>query len=504
MLLLIAWLGVATLELLVHMMGKWPRLRAAIAAMVIPLTGLLSGALLALRPNLFTIFFTLLSLYRIINMLRVFKRRMHEVYLRRATLRTSEWLVCGQAVVLVAWWAWQHSGFSPSITWSVLCVTQLGVAAVLFGSVRRNIQKTRWLPPETHYSDRELPSVTIAIPARNETEELQQCLESVIASDYPKLEILVLDDCSQTKRTPEIIKSFAQDGVRFVQGDTPKETWLPKNQAYHKLCEEASGAYLLFTEVDVRFNTDTVRKLVTTLLERKKTMLSVLPQHKGRLRGDLSLLQAMRYWWELVPPRRQFKRPPVISSCWIIARKALLDAGGFEAVMRSIVPEAYFARQSIHNDGYSFLRANDDLGIYSTKPLIAQRETAVRMRYPQLHRRPEQVGLFAALETLFLLLPYVFVLAGWMWHIGWFAYLAALVSVVLLTATYMRLAAATHLTSPLLSVVLFPAVIIADLIIVHVSMWQYEFSTVTWKGRNICIPAMHVVPRLPRLTANSE
>jgi hypothetical protein len=38
-----------------------------------------------------------------------------------------------------------------------------------------------------------------------------------------------------------------------------------------------------------------------------------------------------------------------------------------------------------------------------------------------------------------------------------------------------------------------------DMAILHYSMWQYEFSEVDWKGRNICVPAMHVIPHLPKL-----
>ena len=51
-----------------------------------------------------------------------------------------------------------------------------------------------------------------------------------IASDYPKLEIIVLDDCSQD-RTAEIIRNFAHDGVRFIQSEDNKDNWLDKNKA---------------------------------------------------------------------------------------------------------------------------------------------------------------------------------------------------------------------------------------------------------------------------------
>ena len=36
----------------------------------------------------------------------------------------------------------------------------------------------------------ELPTVTICITARNETHAMTRCLEHVVASEYPKLEII--------------------------------------------------------------------------------------------------------------------------------------------------------------------------------------------------------------------------------------------------------------------------------------------------------------------------
>ena len=63
----------------------------------------------------------------------------------------------------------------------------------------------------------ELPTVSVCIPARNEMHALEQCLEYILASDYGKLEVLVLDD-SSSDQTPHIIRSFAHAGVRFIPG----------------------------------------------------------------------------------------------------------------------------------------------------------------------------------------------------------------------------------------------------------------------------------------------
>ncbi len=473
--------------------------RKVLVPILIVVVAFTSGALFMNRPNVASGLIALLSLYRAFNGIRVMQQRMHEKYLRRSTRRTSFTLVAAQVLLGSLWFVWNYYNLATHPLWTIGGAVQLIVAIVLLASTARSLNRTLPRPVKKAYTDASLPSITVAIPARNETDDLQECLNTLIASDYPKLEIIVLDDCSQLKRTPEIIRSFAHDGVRFVQGAEPSETWLPKNQAYQRLAQEASGEYIVFCGVDIRFEADTLRKLITALLVRRKSMISVLPQAVRARGNSFAIVQAMRYWWELVPPRRLFRRPPVMSSCWVISKRSLKKAGGFEAVTRSIVPEAYFAHHLIGQDEYSFLRSDALLGVTTVKTSAEQRATAVRMRYPQLHRRPEQVLATVLLETIFLLAPFVLAIGGFWWHIGLATHIFAAIAAGLLVISYVLMTDATNVNSAWWSLVGFPIMIVNDLGLLHYSMWRYEFSDVEWKGRNVCIPTMHVVPHLPKI-----
>lgn len=493
------WLfGVAlVLELLLVWTPLGWRARKVLVPPAVLLTAFAAGGIASWQLNVPSVLFLVLSLYRIFNMMRVSENRMHEQYLRRATRRATVVLLGLQGVVGVAWWAWDRWHTTGHGAWGVLAALQLAGALLLLASTLRRLRRTAWPANIVSMSDTELPTVSVAIPARNETEDLEECLRSVIASDYPKLEVLVLDDCSQTKRTSEVIRGFAHDGVRFVQGEEPSETWLPKNQAYDRLANEASGEYILFCGVDVRFEPGSVRQLLALMISKKKEMASILPRRANP--GSTALAQSMRYWWELVPPRRLFRRPPVLSSCWIVSRNVLERSGGFTAVARSVTPEAYFARRAVANDAYSFVRANANSGIGSIKAAREQRETAVRTRYPQLHRRPENVFITTLVELGFLVLPFGLVASSFWISIGGLAQIFAAIASVMLVATYELLAHSTRTGGWLFALVGLPAAVLFDVGLLHYSMWQYEFSTVDWKGRNICIPAMHVVPHLPQI-----
>src|SRR5258708_4560875 len=106
----------------------------------------------------------------------------------------------------------------------------------------------------------------------------------------------------------------------------------------------------------------------------------------------------MRYAWELALPRRRFNRPPALSSCWLVRRDLLAHGGSFQAVSRSVDQERAIAGLAIKHDGYSFLQSNDAIAITSQKTLADQLDTAVRIRYPQVRRRPELVALISVVE----------------------------------------------------------------------------------------------------------
>ena len=493
LLIVIACIVAAALEL-----SLWlplpAKLRAYLAGFLLVGVGLSSVALLGFRPAIWSALIAFFSLYRMLNLLRLIKGRVQADYLYNAARRTSVWLLCLQLIIAALAGAANNYHPPALVGLYALAAVQISGALVIVTSTFRNIAASK--PPHRReaYADSSLPSLTVALPARNETDDLQACLQSLVTSDYPKLEIVVLDDCSQNKRTPEIIRDFAHNGVTFIAGAVPPEHWLAKNYAYQQLADTANGELLLFCGVDTRFQVHSLRAMVETLLETKTTMLSFIPRNvvPKSTNWPSIFVQPARYAWELALPRTS-KRPGVLSTCWLITAEALHAAGSFKAVSRGHSPESYFARFAGQEHGYRFLQADSQLGLDSLKSLAEQQATAIRTRYPQLHRRPEMVSLITLAQALFLTGPFILLVAGLMTrHWGVAALSAA--TCVLLTVSFARIVALAYRRFLIRGVwSLLPAVLY-DIGLLHYSMWQYEFSEVIWKGRNICIPVMRAVP----------
>lgn len=474
------------IELLLYITPLWNR-RRGLAAVSLLFLAFGTGYVIMSSAWVLSAVITILCIYKGFSLLRLVEGRTNVARLKRAGLISYIWLTAGLAVV-------GGGSLFVMIGYSNIALV-VAIGGILAGSffllgTLLNLLRSR---PDTGapIADRDLPTVTIAIPARNETATLEACLIAALGSDYTKLEIIVLDDCSQDK-TAAVIKSFAHEGVRFLLGEATPEDWLAKNYAYRQLLEEASGEYVLFMGVDIRLHTTSVRSLVQAMIEHEQTMVSVLPR-RTKSGFAATLVQPMRYFWELAIPRKLKKWPPVLSSCWMIDRKVAIKAGGFEAVKRAILPERHFALDL--GDKYAFKRTSETSVITTHKDFASQWNTAIRTRYPQLHRRPELVAFQMLGLLAFVVGPFALIFTAQSNGVRALACIAAL----LITATHVIITIYTNKAAVWLAPFTAIFSIVLDLVALNTSMYLYEFREVYWKGRNVCVPVMQTYSKLPKI-----
>jgi glycosyltransferase involved in cell wall biosynthesis len=458
-----------------------------------------AGSIVVGKTNIITVLFAYISIYQVINILKIVENRVNEKYLFSAAKKTFAYLTLAQLLILVIWVLFELDMFTISVFDLLACcgVIILFLSIILAANTLKNIYSTKGKQNKV-LGEYSLPTLTLAIAARNEDKALVECLEAAVASNYSKLEILVYDDCSQDK-TPQLIRDFAQKGVRFVKGHTEEDGWLSKNKAYQVLLDQASGDFVMYMGVDVSLGQDTIRKVVEFVADEKLSMISIMPK---RTKSGLAaaFIQPMRYWWELAMPRWILRRPPVLSTCWVINKKVLIEMGGFKSVKRAIIPEEHIAYAQSKIGKYRFIRNSADIGITTEKDFSSQWSTAVRTRYPQLHRRPELVALRSLIMLTVLLSPFAYVLFSIIsnnYH--WLNFAIAFSSLALLTLSNVLISLVTNPAATIMALLNFPINVIIELIALHISMYRYEFAEVIWKGRNVSNVAMHVYNRLPKI-----
>lgn len=125
--------------------------------------------------------------------------------------------------------------------------------------------------------DADCPSISLILAARDEEEKLPAALATLVAIDYPRLEIIAVDDRSNDG-TPRILDEFAaaHGNFRVVRVAELPSGWLGKPHALQKGYEASSGEWLLFTDADVKFERSAVRRAVTLARQKKLDHLTLL------------------------------------------------------------------------------------------------------------------------------------------------------------------------------------------------------------------------------------
>jgi GT2 family glycosyltransferase len=112
------------------------------------------------------------------------------------------------------------------------------------------------------------PRVSIIIPTRNRNNKLARCLDSVRNSDYSDVEVIVVDDASETPVSEVLSKRFPS--VRFIRNGERMLLSYSRNSG----AAAASGDYLFFLDDDNVLASDTIRLLAETLGRSERVAVS--------------------------------------------------------------------------------------------------------------------------------------------------------------------------------------------------------------------------------------
>ena len=195
-----------------------------------------------------------------------------------------------------------------------------------------------------------LPALTVVIPAHNEQRVAAACARSVLASDYPALELVfVLDRC--TDGTRAALEPIAATDPRLVivdNGSCPPD-WAGKCNAARVGAARARGELVLFADADTRFDPALLRAAVTLLRRRGLAMLSLwsTPTQElwfERVVQPVTALMMLK----LFPMRRvdgRLRRRPFANGQFMLFERTAYEAfGGHAAVKDDLLEDLAFAR----------------------------------------------------------------------------------------------------------------------------------------------------------------
>lgn len=195
------------------------------------------------------------------------------------------------------------------------------------------------------------PKVSILVPARNESENIELCVQSLLAQDYPNFEVLVLDDHSTDDTWQKLEKLAKQNPLlRILRGLPLPEGFLGKHWACHQLAQAAEGELLLFTDADTRHAPHALRSAVGLLLAENASFLTAFPRQEVVSWGErltVPMLLFSLFAFFPIGLARLLQTPWLsisIGQFMLFRRSAYEAIGGHEAVKDSPVDDIDLGR----------------------------------------------------------------------------------------------------------------------------------------------------------------
>jgi glycosyltransferase involved in cell wall biosynthesis len=189
--------------------------------------------------------------------------------------------------------------------------------------------------------------IDVLIPMRNEEENVEGCLNSILNSELlDTSRVFVLDDGSSDS-TAQLISQFK---VEKLTGIEPPAGWLGKVWACHNLAQVGSGKYLVFVDADVRLHPYAIASAITKMNKFGWDFISPYPR---QIAGSFleKLIQPLLQWsWLASVPLRISEKFPNRSMTiangqfFIVKRSAYEKSGGHAAIPGEVLDDLELAR----------------------------------------------------------------------------------------------------------------------------------------------------------------
>ncbi len=225
------------------------------------------------------------------------------------------------------------------------------------------------------------PKLSVIVAAKDEQDNIETCVSTLLSQDYPDFELIAVDDRS-TDQTPAILAKLADTAKGKLCVHTVKELpdgWFGKNNAMRVGIEASQGDWLCLTDADCRqISNSTLSMALRDAEESGADFLSITP-----------ILDTITTWEKITQPvcalalivwflpervNDPNKRTAYANGAFMLIKRSCYDAiGGHECVRTDVNEDIQLARIA-KRAGYR-LRVLENEGLYRTRMYRTVRES---------------------------------------------------------------------------------------------------------------------------------
>jgi cellulose synthase/poly-beta-1,6-N-acetylglucosamine synthase-like glycosyltransferase len=202
------------------------------------------------------------------------------------------------------------------------------------------------------------PRVSVVVPARDEGNNIEQCLRSLLNQDYPEVEICAVDDRSSDD-TGAIMDRLQRESPGKLDvihiGELPSG-WLGKTHAMWRGGAATDSDWILFTDGDIMFRSDALRRTLNYAELTACDHLVIFPTLIMKTCGERMMLAffglasslLLRPWKVRDPKARDFIGAGAFS---LIRRSAYEALGTYRALRMEVIDDLRLG-QSVKQHGF--------------------------------------------------------------------------------------------------------------------------------------------------------
>lgn len=183
------------------------------------------------------------------------------------------------------------------------------------------------------------PLVSIIVPARNEEDCIGTCIKSLLAQDYPRFEIIAVDDRSDDL-TGAILDSLAEtdDRLTVIHGKKIPHNWTGKMYAITQAYKKARGEWLVFTDADTEHDRCLLSGVMALVSKNRVAFATVLGSLRYPTLGAfIASIAVVAYIFLFLDSRRrknQKSRSSMLIGHYVIFSRHAYDAIGTHTAIR--------------------------------------------------------------------------------------------------------------------------------------------------------------------------
>ena len=196
------------------------------------------------------------------------------------------------------------------------------------------------------------PLVTVIVPARNEARNIGRCVTSILATTYPNIELIVVDD-SSTDNTSDIARKAANADPRLtiVRNEPLPDAWFGKQWACAMGARLARGAVLQFTDADTVHAPDLVTRSINAMVRTDADLFSIAGRQElggfweKVIQPQVFTILSMRYGGtESVNQSTAVSNKIANGQCIFVKRESYEAIGGHASVKSSVAEDLMLAQ----------------------------------------------------------------------------------------------------------------------------------------------------------------